>query len=261
MSRPLEGYAILVTRPEEQAHGLIEEIEKQGGLAVFAPMIAIRALGDTPVSRHAIDHLADYHAIIFISRNAVEIGMRLVAAHRKTLDGLAVYAVGVGTGARLKELGVAGVHMPRGEFSSEGLLKLPGLSAHEIEGKRVLVMRGAGGREVLAQGLQSRGAQVDYCEVYERIVPPEPLSAVLRKCEVTKPDIAVITSLESVINLAQKIDEEGLDLLYDMPLIVVGARTAHEVERLGFTEPPVVVENPGDQSIVEALIEWVEDER
>lgn len=261
MTRPLEGYAILVTRPEEQAHGLIDEIEKQGGLAVFAPMIAIRPLGDTPESRAAIDRLADYHVVIFISRNAADLGMQLIESRDKSLVGRQVYAVGVGTGARLKELGVAGVHTPKGEFSSEGLLKMPGLSAHEIEGKRVLIMRGAGGREVLAHGLQQRGAHVDYCEVYERIVPPQPLGEVLKKYEVSKPDIVCITSLEAVTNLAEKIDQEGLELLYDVPLLVVGARTAHEVERLGFTEPPVVVENPGEQSIVEALIEWVEDER
>jgi uroporphyrinogen-III synthase len=151
--------------------------------------------------------------------------------------------------------------VPKGEFSSEGLLKMPGLSAHEIEGKRILIIRGAGGRELLAQSLQQRGATVDYCEVYERVVPEAPLGKVLRAHHITAPDIAIITSPEALTNLAAKIDSEGLDVLYDVPLMVAGGRTAQEVERLGFTMDPVVVDNPGDQCVVDALLRWAADEQ
>lgn len=259
MAGSLEGYAILVTRPEEQAAGLIAAIEKQGGQVIFAPMIAIRGIADDVATKKIVDRLRDYSVAVFISRNAVEFGVEWIKACKQTLDHCAVYAVGVGTGARLRELGIRDVHTPKGEFSSEGLLKMPGLSAHEIEGKRVVIIRGAGGREQLAHTLQSRGAEVDYCEVYERVVPKTNLSKVLRAHAITAPDIIVITSLEILTNLAEKIDQEHLDILYDVPLLVAGSRTAQEVERLGFTTAPIIVDNPGDASIVEALIRWVED--
>lgn len=260
MARPLEGCTILVTRPEEQAHTLIGDIEKHGGQVVFAPMIAIQPISNDSDSARPIKHLKEYDVVIFISKNAVEYGMQRVSAAKQSLHRHAVYAVGVGTGGRLRELGVTDVHTPKGEFSSEGLLKMPGLSAHEIEGKKVLIIRGAGGRELLAQSLQQRGATVDYCEVYERVVPATRLGDVLRACKVTAPDIAIITSPETLTNLADKIDQEGLDMMYDVPLMVAGERTAHEVERLGFTVAPVLVDNPGDQSIVEALIRWASNE-
>jgi len=250
----------MVTRPKEQAQTLIGEIERRGGQVVFAPMIAIEPKV-SPEARALIEAIDTYDAVIFISKNAADHGLRLIREARKALSKQAIYAVGVGTAGRLRELGVKEVHTPKNEFSSEGLLKVPGLSAHEIAGKRVLIMRGAGGRELLAQALQQRGAHVDYCEVYERTVPSIRLTDVLRKSNVTAPDIAIITSPEALTNLADKIDQEGLDVMYDVPLMVAGGRTAQEVERLGFTLEPVMVDNPGDRSIVEALVRWASNEQ
>jgi len=259
--RSLEGYSVLVTRPEEQAGPLIAEIEKRGGQVVFAPMIVIRPKRGDPQAAAVVRRLPEFHSVIFVSKNAVDFGVDLIGKQAQTLEGREVYAVGVGSAGRLHELGVAQVHTPHGEFTSEGLLKLPGLSSHQIDGEKVLIVRGAGGRELLAQTLAHRGAQVEYCEVYERTIPTEPLSKQLKACGVSTPDVGIITSLEALTNLADKIDQEKLDLLYDVPLLVVGARTAQEVERLGFTMPPVVVDNPGDLSIVDALERWVVDEQ
>lgn len=260
MAQPLEGYAVMVTRPAEQAQALISEIEQRGGQVVFAPMIAIQPLVNDAATA-AIKQLAEYDAVIFISKNAAEQGLKKIKAAKQVLDRQAIFAVGVGTAGRLRELGVNDVHAPKSEFSSEGLLKMPALSAHEIHGKRVLIMRGAGGRELLAQALQQRGARVDYCEVYARVVPITRLTEVLRASKIAAPDIAIITSPEALTNLAEKIDEEGLNVMYDVPLMVAGERTAQEVERLGFTLEPMVVDNPGDHSIVEALVRWASNEQ
>ena len=260
MAQPLDGYAVMVTRPVEQAQALITEIEQYGGQVVFAPMIAIEPLVNDAATR-AIKQLAEYDAVIFISKNAADHGLKQIAAAKQSLAKQAVFAVGVGTASRLRELGLADVHTPKSEFSSEGLLKMPGLSAHEIHDKRVLIMRGAGGRELLAQALQQRGARVDYCEVYARVVPDTRLTEVLRASKITAPDIAIITSPEALTNLAEKIDQEGLNVMYDVPLMVAGERTAQEVERRGFTLEPIVVDNPGDHSLVEALVRWASNEQ
>ncbi|MBU6336091.1 MAG: uroporphyrinogen-III synthase [Chloroflexi bacterium] len=260
-ARSLDGYSVLVTRPEEQARSLIAAISARGGQAIFAPMIVINGREGDPVPQSLVRRLPDYQIVIFLSRNAADFGVRLIAAERQTLTHCQVYAVGAGSAAQLATLGVNKVIMPRSDFTSEGLLKLPGLQAAEVNGKRVLIVRGVGGRELLGQKLQQRGASVDFCEVYTRTPPTTPLTGVLRACKVTQPDIGLITSLESLSNLAAQIDAEKLDRLYDVPLLVAGARTALEVERLGFTEPPIVVDNPGDASLVEALERWVQDGR
>lgn len=259
MTQPLEGYVVMVTRPEEQAHGIIDAIKAHGGRVVFAPMIAIEAVESAEARRHLVA-LDSYDAIIFISRNAADIGLKQIAAAGARLSGQQIFAVGVGTASRLQELGVAEVHTPRSEFSSEGLLKLPGLSAHEINGRHVLIIRGVGGRELLAHALQQRGAEVDYCEVYERRVPSTRLATVLESHGVTVPDIVVVTSPEALSNLADKIDQEGLQNMFDVPIMVAGHRAAQEVDRLGFSLEPVVVENPGDASVIDALVVWANNE-
>ena len=130
----LEGFAVLVTRPEGQASGLVHAIRRRGGEPIAAPMLVIQSRADDPAAIAAIDRLPDFHAVIFVSRNAAEEGMKLIRARGQSLDGHAVYAVGPGTGASLKALGIANVLSPPNEFTSEGLLKLPGLAARETTG-------------------------------------------------------------------------------------------------------------------------------
>ncbi len=260
MGKRLEGYAVLVTRPRDQAVGLCTAIAAEGGRAILAPMIAIRAILDPKHCGAVIDRIEDYGSIIFISRNAVEFGIEQIRQHDKALTGQTIYAVGVGTAASLRKLGVTDIATPRGEFTSEGLLKLDGLQARKVRGGKILIFRGAGGREHLARMLESRGATVDYCEVYERIVPDIRVADALAEADISVPDIGVITSLDSLNNFADKIDDEGLDLLFDMPLLVVGSRIANEVGKLGFTNPPVIVDNPNDDNVIDTLARWVMDE-
>jgi len=53
--------------------------------------------------------------------------------------------------------------------NSEALLAMPELA--QVNGQRFLIIRGQGGREELANVLRSRGASVDYLDVYKRVMP------------------------------------------------------------------------------------------
>jgi uroporphyrinogen-III synthase len=260
MGKLLQGYSVLVTRPHDQAVGLCAAIEAEGGKAILAPMIVIRPISDRNRCGALIDRIDDYDSVIFISRSAVEFGIKKMKQGKHDLTGQTIYAVGVGTATGLRERGYPDIATPRGEFTSEGLLKLEGLQAHKIARAKILIFRGAGGREHLAKTLARRGAKVDYCEVYERIVPDICVADTLSEADVSVPDIGVITSLESLTTFADKIEEEGLDLLFDMPLLVVGSRIAREVGKLGFTNPPVIVDNPSNGNVIDTLTQWVLDE-
>jgi len=207
-----------------------------------------------------IDRLDDYASVVFISRNAVEFGIEQIRQRKKNITRATIFAVGVGTAAELRERGFPDVVTPHSEFTSEGLLQLDGLQAHAVGDAKILIFRGSGGREHLAETLASRGAMVEYCEVYERFVPDICIADTLSQAGISVPDIGILTSLEGVTNFADKIDDEGLDLLFDMPLLVVGSRIANEVANLGFTNPPVIVDNPNDDHIIETLARWVMDE-
>ena len=61
-------------------------------------------------------------------------------------------------------------------------------------------------------------------------------------------------------NLVEKIEDEGIDQLFDMQMLVVGSRVGQEVEARGFTHRALVVENPSDDNILKRLIHWANDE-
>ncbi len=252
----LSDYTVLVTRPEHQSHELAGLIREAGGKPLVAPMIGIRAVDDSAGTATIIKQLDAYDIAVFTSRNAVDFSFGLLSVGDLKLDNLEIYAVGLGTALQLKGLGVENVQTPRAVFNSEGLLELAALSPARVNGKRDVIFRGRGGRGVLAEVLQARGAEVEYCEAYERFVPDTSLTEVLEGNGGDLPDVAIVTSLAGLTNLADKIADDKLEQFFDVPLLVISARIAEEVVRLGFTNEPLVVETPGDSRIVKALIEW-----
>ena len=119
---------------------------------------------------------------------------------------------------------------------------------------------GRGGRETLAKTLNERGAAVTYCECYERRKPVVVLAEALAAADVRVPDAALATSIEALENLVEKIEEENLDHLFDMQMVVIGSRVAAEVESLGFTRRPLVVDNPSNDRILARLEAWADGE-
>lgn len=256
----LDGISVLVTRPAEQAESLARAIESAGGTAIRAPMIVIIGLHDGSAAGAVVRRLREFDMVIFVSRNAAEFGVALIKEEGQSVARMPVFAVGLGTAACLKNLGIKQVVTPASEFSSEGLLRLEGLSEAKIKDKRVVIFRGVGGREYLAKTLERRNAQVVYCECYQRSKPALVLGSALKKNAVKVPDIGLATSIEVLDNLVEKIEDEGIEQLFDMQMLVVGSRVAQEVESRGFTRRALVVENPSDDSILKRLIHWANDE-
>ncbi len=105
---------------------------------------------------------------VFISPNAVTFAGRLLEGHSLP-DGARLAAVGSGTAQALQQAGFKVDLLPDARFDSEGLLALPELS--RLAGRRVVIVRGEGGRPLLGDELRARGADVVYAEVYRRSRP------------------------------------------------------------------------------------------
>jgi uroporphyrinogen-III synthase len=56
-------------------------------------------------------------------------------------------------------------------FDSESVLALPAFQAPAVAGRRVLILRGDGGRDLLGDTLRARGAEVEYLTCYHRNGP------------------------------------------------------------------------------------------
>jgi uroporphyrinogen-III synthase len=259
MPHSLQGLSVLITRPAAHAGSICERIEVAGGVAISAPMLEIQPVSG-PLIKARIDAIDGYAKVIFISRNAVSYGLAELANHHRRFTTQQLFAVGPGTAKALKDSGFGPVSMPVDEFSSPGLLRLDALQDSQVSGAKILIFRGSGGRELLAETLTSRGAEVDYCEVYARAAPQLCLARTLLAARVRTPAVAVVTSLDILNNLAEKIRAEALIELFSMSLIVVGERVANRVAALGFTNQPVIVDNPGDDTIIDTLMHRAMDE-
>ena len=247
----LRGLTVVVTRPEHQAGNLRQLIEAAGGQVILFPTLAIAAPQNRPAALAVLQRLAQFDLAVFISSNAVDYGLRYAAEVGGLPMHLQIAAVGAGTARALHAAGHPPTLVPEHDFNSEALLALAALQ--QVVGKKVIIFRGEGGREHLADTLRSRGAQVDYVQVYRREKPPVDRAVLLDAWAGHGIGAIVVTSNESLQNLFDMVGSEGQAYLCDTQLVLVSQRAVELAHRLGVQHAPMVAERAGDDAIVAAL--------
>jgi len=250
---PLAGVRILITRPQRQAEPLASAIRQQGGQAMLLPLIDIRPPRHPERIDEFLGHLDRFDLAIFISPNAVEQALSRLPNPRHAWPAkLAIAATGAGTAQALARHGLEAAVVPRDRFDSEGLLAEPSL--HSVRGQNVLILRGEGGRELLAETLRARGATVEYAECYRRAAPAyDPRAIALLQPGAI--NIAVYTSGEAIDNLLALYGENARRFLQQVPALVVSERL---IERLRSFQPESAprVSRPNDADLLAALRAW-----
>lgn len=249
MSAALAGKRVLVTRPREQALALERLVRGAGGEPVCVPAIEILPLAD-PAPFHALAaRLAQFDLAIFISRNAVRHALDLLGG-KPWPASLRVATVGQGSRAELEQRGFAGVLAPAGAAArsgSEALLALPELAS--VRGRRIVIFRGEGGRELLGQELAARGASVEHAACYRRAAPN---GDAMRRAWAGGMDAVTVSSAEGLATLFAMLGADAADRLRGVPLFVPHERVAGEARRRGLER--VIVAGPGDAEMVAALV-------
>jgi uroporphyrinogen-III synthase len=242
---PLSGLSVLVTRPQPQSEVLADRIRALGGEAFVLPAIQIKPIAATPAGT--------YDLIVFVSVNAVEHGARLVVRGETTR----VAAIGKTTAAALAAIDIAVDIVPDRGFTSEALLAHPQLTLQP--GSRVLIVRGAGGRELLQQTFTTCGFGVETLDVYERVLPviDASIRAELDARWVAGEIHAVTaTSVETLANLKLLLTERSVELLRTTALIVPSPRVCEAAAEMGLTGECIVAAGADDSSIIGALSLW-----
>ncbi len=251
----LHGLGVLVTRPAHQAEPLCRLIEEAGGRAIRFPVLAIAPPHDMTVPLATVTRLAQYELAIFVSPNAVELGLDLIEARGGIPAGLRLAVVGEGSGRALRtRLGRGPDLQPATRYDSEGLLALPELQ--QVTGWHIVIFRGDGGRELLGQTLRERGATVDYVEVYRRERPAADPAVLTAQLDAGAVDIVTVTSSEGLRNLLDLAGAANAARLKQLPLVVVSERTAAVAGELGFSQPAHVAALASDAGLVEAVTRW-----
>ncbi|WPL17542.1 Uroporphyrinogen-III synthase [Thiorhodovibrio winogradskyi] len=242
----LRGRGVLVTRPAHQAEGLCRLIEAAGGRALRFPVLVIEPTRNPAAQTLLAEH---WDLVYFVSPNAVTFAHAQVDDCQPWLHAERVAAVGGGTARALQATGRTADLAPSGRFESEEVMALPELA--RMDGQRVLIVRGEGGRGLMAETLRQRGARVSIAEVYRRRCPevdPQPLLA--RWSE--EVDWVTVTSEQILRNLMAILGPAGRERLLVTPLVVIAKRTAEAARSLGFRDV-VLAGRASDEAILAAL--------
>jgi uroporphyrinogen-III synthase len=202
---------LIVTRPQAQADALVAELRAAGVDAVALPLIDIVTVADPHPLRAAWDRMATCALLMFVSANAVQHFMRLRPPSAAWPPGLLAASTGPGTSAALRKAGVPPDLLvePDGEvFDSEALWQR--LHTCDWQGRHVLVVRGEGGRDWLAEQLRERGAAVEFVAAYRRVPPQLDAGArALLDAALAQPQqhLWAISSSQALVHLARLVPE------------------------------------------------------
>lgn len=247
----LAGKRIAVTRPAAQAGELVRLIGAAGGLPQPLPLLEIAPLADVAALTRAVQELPSAALAIFISPNAVLHAVPTLIADREWPAAVQVAALGPGTVRALAAFGIDEVLLPVARFDSEALLALPALQSSALAGRRVLIFRGDGGRELLADSLAARGAQVEAVPCYRRSPPPGGFADWSALLLADRLDALAVSSSEGLRYLCAALAPPALEKLRALPAFVPHARIAETAMRHGMRR--VVVSEPSDAGIFAAL--------
>ena len=208
----LTGVHVLNTRPAHQSAELTAALRAAGAQVSELPLIAIAPRELSPAQNRLLLDLDRYDAVFFVSANAAQLGLDAIAnLWPQWPHQLPAYAVGERTARVLRDAGLR-VHVPA-QADSEGLLAMSALQ--DVRGKKFLLFRGEGGRELLINTLRERGAHLDVLELYRRELPAA--ATTQWQALAAKPAVVIMTSPDAMRHWQQI---AGADALLPLWLVV-----------------------------------------
>lgn len=237
------GRRILVTRPTGQCEPLAQMIRDAGGEPIIFPLLDIIS---QPLPESWPVEMSQQDWLIFISRNAVRY---FVKQSPTPPANTRIAAVGRGTAQALADHHLPVDCLPADDApaGSEGLLQRSEMQA--MHGKRVAIIRGRGGRELLGESLRASGAEIRYIEVYQR-QQTDPDSAHRRAA--SRAERLICTSLAALDNLQMLLADWSQ--LKACPLCVVSQRLQIAAQQAGFQDVRVA-RGASDAALLSQLIE------
>ncbi|MCX4145583.1 fused uroporphyrinogen-III synthase HemD/membrane protein HemX [Paraburkholderia madseniana] len=263
------AFTVVITRPAGQSNELIAQLEAAGIAVLDFPLIDIAPVTDEAPLRAALASLERYALVVFVSPNAVD--HAFARSDAIWPHALPIGVVGPGSVQALARHGVAApayniISPPSvpdddtARFDSEGLFAAidTALGATSLEGKRVLIVRGDGGREWLADRLREAGAEVETVAAYRRLVPEPSIGGWARVHALLAgaPHAWLLTSSEGVRNLhelaLEHLTADEITQLKHANLVTPHPRIAQTARALGFDS--ITVSGAGDERIARALL-------
>ena len=222
-------WRVLLTRPVEESAALAASLSEAGIFSSSLPLLGIEPLPVTPGQQAVFQSLGRYCAVIVVSKPAARLAVQHVD---QPWPRLPWFSVGAATAQVLADHGL-NVHYPPTGDDSEALLQLPALrEAIAQPGARVLILRGEGGRELLAQHLCEQGASVDYLELYRRFLPAYDAGVLTQRIQLERLNGLVVSSGQGFLNL-QALAGADWPQVAQLPLFVPSPRVQEMARAAG----------------------------
>lgn len=244
--------SILVTRPSPAGEQLVSRLRALGQVAWSFPLIEFSpgrelfALTDRLNALQEDDLLfaLSQHAVDFAHAQLQQDGTRWPTAPR-------YFAIGRTTALALHTVSGIDVRYPLDREISEVLLQLPELQT--LVGKRALILRGNGGRELLGETLRERGADVTFCECYQRCAKHYDGAQEAMRWQALGISTLVVTSGEMLQQLWALIPQWYREnWLLRCRLLVVSERLANLARELGWQDIRIA-DNADNDALLRAL--------
>ena len=234
---------VVLTRPEAHSQRLARALSRQGFESLVMPLMTVQPIADS--ERLPVPDLTEGAVCIFISANAVQCGLPHIASDLSQRESSVLIAVGQQTQLALQAAGFEAIAPDQAD--TEGLLALPALSAGALE--QALIVKGEGGRALLASELRRRGVAVNEWSCYRRCWPSvdlSPLSAAGRQWVFQASSGEILSRLVVLINEASRLD------LLQHPVIVPSKRIAALATELGW-HTVLCSDNASDEAVIASL--------
>jgi uroporphyrinogen-III synthase len=250
---------VIVTRPENEARVWVKALQDAGHTASSLPLITVGPVPDIAPLQNAWRDIAQWDAVMFVSRNAVDHFYKQKPPLAPIFTAQAAikcraFVPGPGSAEALREQGaepdwIDGPDEAAGQWDSEALWQR--VQHRVAPGFRLLIVRGttvtaesagydgtvavdapeAGvGRDWLAHKATAAGAQVDFVVAYARTAPVfDATQQALAKAAAQDGSVWLFSSSEAVANLQYKLPDESWQharALATHPRIAQAARAA-----------------------------------
>lgn len=266
---------LIITRPYFQAQSLAKYLREHGLYSLIFPLLEICPVANNTALYTAFNDIREFALVIFVSPSAIEVAFEIYAQVASLPWPVPIAVLGPGSVKALNAKGIDNTNTQivspldlsvsddletadanqttaqettMRHFDSEALLRAlanAGLGMQQLQGKRVLLIRGVGGRELLAQSLIQAGVNLTIIEAYQRLLPkPDIYLWKVLEQTLQKPHKWLLTSSEAVRNLQTMCF--GQPWLKLTSAIVTHPRIAEIASQIGFSETILIRELKGD---------------
>ena len=194
--------------------------------------------------------LEDFTDVIFVSRNAVAVGMDLITQFGGLPESTRVLTVGGETAKQLYAFNIDALFPEKGS-GAEALLNVSALK--DLSRRKILIIRGEAGLDWPADKMRERGAEVIEARCYRQKVPAACAARISEVFEQSaKIEGVFIHSSHSLKNLLSEAGEHKIPLK-KTSLVVGSPSIADQARKLGWSGKIKVAESPSNKHMMIAF--------